>query len=187
VLPFYFLPLIELVSDPPFIVELLRRAASISVHSSLSTSYTSIFIDVAVGAYVLLRIGSREGGFKAVLKHWNSNLRDAVIAIDIAWGAVFSYNLGVTVPREIRTQSEGILAPVVKVSPPPAPPEPFHVTAKPVKPPAGINSSLIVKASVIDPVNPAIVVENRSDYVAQGVIWELVLFRARDLAFINLN
>jgi hypothetical protein len=45
--------------------------------------------------------------------------------------------------------------------------------------------SLILSVSLISPSEPAIVVENQSDSVAEGIAWELVMFRSTDLAFFS--
>jgi hypothetical protein len=47
------------------------------------------------------------------------------------------------------------------------------------------NTPIVLIANIVNPKSPAIVVENTSDNVAEGITWELVLYRTRDLAFMS--
>src|SRR2546430_9113042 len=69
--PSYF-DFIRLLQDTPFLLDLARRAADITIHQSFSTSFTSILWNVAIFVWVLKRIYSREGGLAAVMKHWGN-------------------------------------------------------------------------------------------------------------------
>jgi hypothetical protein len=60
-------------------------------------------------------------------------------------------------------------------------PNPILKTDKTLSP----KSSLELKVSIVRPADPAIVVDNQTDEVADGVTWELVMFRTSDQAFFS--
>lgn len=93
-----------------FAKQMLRRALDLSVHSTFATSYPRIVIDVAVLFYVLFRIGRRRGT-EGVKLHWLENVRDAAVAVSVAFLLTFAYHLSITVPREIRLQAASNPAP----------------------------------------------------------------------------
>ncbi len=120
---------------------------------------------------------------------WGSELRDTFLICIVIWMGIFCWELCWNVPRQILKDYAAITPPSLRFLAPPVPPIPpglFHLQAKPVKPLAEILGSRTIKASIVDPVSPAIVVENMSDQVAQGITWELVLFRASDCASVSL-
>ena len=46
-------------------------------------------------------------------------------------------------------------------------------------------SGLELGISLVDPIDPAIVVDNQTDSLAEGITWELVMFRTTDKAFFS--
>lgn len=74
-----------------------------------------------------------------------------------------------------------------KIAPPPIGPAPaVPPVAVPPSPPAEPDGILTLTARIIHPGSPAIVVENASSKVAQGVIWELILWRESDSSYFSL-
>jgi hypothetical protein len=89
-------------------------------------------------------------------------------------------------PANLREEPNPIVIPTPELIRPEVTKKPAPLPAKAVKPPIGTKSAITIQASIINPVMPSIIVENTSDKVAQGVIWELAVFRARDLVFVSL-
>lgn len=141
-----------------------------------------------VAVAMKLRVAPKREKLAFIRSKWVTELRDTFLVCIVVWMGIFCWELCWSIPRQILKDATAIKPPSLRFLALPAPlipPELFHVPAKPVKPPAEIQSALTIKASIVDPVSPAIVVENTSDQVAQGVIWELILFRARDLTFVS--
>ena len=63
--------------------------------------------------------------------------------------------------------------------PRPVNPQPRPQLLKPIPTP----SEAALSAEIVNPADPAIVIENTSDIVAEGIHWELVMFRTTDRAF----
>jgi len=62
-------------------------------------------------------------------------------------------------------------------------PSAAHVDTQPAKHgQSGQTSGLKLKVSIVQPTEPAIVVDNQTDVVVEGITWELVLFRVTDQA-----
>jgi hypothetical protein len=101
-------------SLPRFVWELIRRAALETVHSSFGTTFTSILLGIAIFLFILWRVYSREGGFAAVLKHWQ-NGRDAIVAVIVVYLLTFLFHLFITIPGEIRKEARAISPPAVTI------------------------------------------------------------------------
>jgi hypothetical protein len=60
-----------------------------------------------------------------------------------------------------------------------------HPSKSAPKAPPAQTSGLPLKVSLINPTNPDLIVENQTDSVAEGILWELVIFRTTDQAFFS--
>jgi hypothetical protein len=98
---------------------LIRQAISVTIHSTFSTSVPAIVRDIAVVGYLLIRIGRRDGGFRAVLKHFRENFAEAFTVVAIAYVFGFGWNVYMEI-KEVNNRAVRQPTPSVpSVAPPP--------------------------------------------------------------------
>jgi hypothetical protein len=136
---------------------------------------------VAVGLKLRAAPKGQKLGF--VRSKWAAELRDALFIGIAIWALVFLVEIFWRIPNRIWRNAEDATLPSLRISVPAAPdlqyPEP------PTEPHRISQVPINITASVVNPTSPAIIVDNKSARVAEDVLWELVLFRARDSAFIS--
>ncbi len=96
----------------PFAWELTKEAANLTIHSTYGTTFWAIFRDIAVVAYVAIKVGKRRGS-EAVRKYLRDGA-DLAEALVIAFVLTFVYHLAITVPDGINTEASLVNAPFLE-------------------------------------------------------------------------
>jgi hypothetical protein len=93
--------------------ECLKKATSLAVTHTFSTSFPAVGRDVAIFLYIALRRW-RAGGLLEMRKYLQS-VKDAAVAIVAAFILVSLYHSSVTVPMGIKAESDALATPAIPI------------------------------------------------------------------------
>jgi hypothetical protein len=168
-----------------FALEIARRAFS-AAYSDMGTNGLGWFVAIVSPVFIAIRRGlfaPRGSKLSTILNRWRTELRDAVLLgigflmVIAAWEAFWK------IPHQINRLAATEKLPL-QTWPIPSPPYQDRI---PVQATLNRTEAPVLKARLVDPMNLALIVNNESSEVAEGIAWGLVTFRKSDDAFFSFQ